>query len=143
MDWVHLIYELPAVAAGTVLLAYLLPWKLQPRFAPLLLFCVALAVMKLPPWIDLALAMTIPAAYLLGKLGVDLHSHEPLRIKLTGLKPLRVPLQEFAKRAYPDPAGVSETPSSGETEDQETAEVPGPAAHQEGRPRSFVPSLLG
>lgn len=137
MNYLHLIYQLPAVVAGTVTVAYVLPWKLAPRFAPLLMFAVALAVMRIPAWVCLALALTIPAAWLSGKLGIDLHSHEPLKIRLPQLRMTRMPLTEFAERAYPDPA---EDPD-GKTEPPGPAETRPPEPALASRSRSFVPDL--
>lgn len=139
MIYLHLVYQLPAVAAGTVTVAYLLPWRLAPRFAPLLMFAVALAVLRLPAWIDLALALTIPAAWLTGRLGIDLHSHEPLRVRLPELRLTKPPVQEYASKAYPDPA---ENPA-GPPGDDDGGPGGKPVPAGSGRAARFVPDLPG
>lgn len=102
--YLHLIYQLPAIVAGATLVAYLLPVKLPPRFAPLLLFIVGLLVMVLPWSVDIALALTIPAAWLQARLGIDLHSHEPLKLTVPKIRlPRKIPIRQFVTQAYPNP----------------------------------------
>ena len=129
MEYFHLIWQLPAIVAGTTMLAYLSPWKIQPRFMPLLMFIIGMIVLTCPPFVSLALGLTIPAAYLQNKLGIELHGHEPLNITLPKLpakirerfeKPL--PIQPYAGKAYPNPA---EEPEAGEHEDEPPEQEPG------------------
>lgn len=102
--YLHLIYQLPAIVAGATMAAYLLPVRLPPRYAPLLLFITGLIVMLLPEFIDMALALTIPAAWLQSKLGIDLHSHEPLKVSLPKIRlPKKIAIQQFVTQAYPNP----------------------------------------
>lgn len=135
MNYLKLIYEMPAVAAATTMIAYALPFRVTPRFVPALIFFVSMLVILLPVPVALALAMVIPAAWLLGILGVDLHGHDPLKIRLPKIRlPKTVPLQEFVTRAYPDPSEDG-MPPEGDSEDE-------PQASQTVRvAKSFIPRL--
>ena len=123
MEYLRLLYELPAIVAGTTIIAYMSPWKFQTRFLPLVMFLVGLLVLRVPELLDLALALTIPAAWLQERvLGISVDGHEPLKVPVRALKlPKRIQLRNFATRAYPDPN--TEVPQ----EPQETSDDPQPA----------------
>lgn len=130
MPYLRLLYELPAVVSGTTMIAYLLPFRFAPRFGPLLMFLVSLAVLAVPENVSLALALMIPAAWLQNVLGIDMHGHDPLVLRLPKIRLRRPVITEYADKAYPDPG------------DSVQEEAPREAA-QETRIRKFVPSLLG
>lgn len=144
MNYLQLIFELPALVSATVMIAYLLPVKFEPRFAPLLMFIVGLLVLNMPETIDMALCLALPAAWLQRLLGIDLHGHEPLNVgpavekarsaavaaRDRVRKPKPVELVEFATRAYPSP----------DAEAEPEAEDPEPPV-QAGTVKSFVPPL--
>lgn len=148
MNYYHLIYQLPAILAGTTIAAYLSPVKLPPRFAPLLMFLVGLIVLAVPEVVSMALALTVPAAWLQTIFKIDLHSHEPLKVTIPKVK-LRKPkfeLRNFITKAYPNPdAPVTEPADDADEEPlSERGEVPivksGAGATVSTVPR-YVPSL--
>lgn len=125
MEYLRLLYELPAIVAGTTILAYLSPVKIAHRFTPLLMFIVGLVVLQLPEFIDMALCLTIPAAWLLGQFSIDLHGHEPLKVSVKLPKlPNRIPIRQFVTRAYPDPAAETGEPDDEDESPTERGEVP-------------------
>lgn len=135
--YLRLIYQLPAIIAGTTMVAYLLPVKVPPRFAPLLLFITGLIVLMLPEFIDMALALTIPVAWIQSKLGIDLHSHEPLKITVPKIRlPKKLQIQQFVTQAYPDPEAEPAAQEAGEHEDAPPPEL------EPGDTVSTVPSFV-
>lgn len=135
MEYLKLLYELPAVLGGTLILAYASPWKLNLRHAPLMMFLVGLLVQFLPGFIDIALALVIPAGWLQAFLGIELAAHAPLKVTVPKL-PRKVQLQEFATRAYPNP----DDDSPERPDDEETPPEP-EESPQVNTVRSFVPKL--
>lgn len=136
--YLELIYQLPAIVAGTTLVSYLSPVKIVPRLMPLIMFVVALIVLALPAYPDLALAMTLPAAWLSHYLGISFHDHEPLGVPKIRL-PKRIEIQKFAAQAFPNPD--DETAGQG---DDEEDDAPPPDLEPGGTVstvRSFVPKL--
>lgn len=140
--YLRLIYQLPAIVSGATMVAYLLPVKLPRRFAPLLLFITSLLILLLPEIIDMALALTLPAAWLQDKLGIDLHSHEPLRITMPKIRlPKKIPIQQFVTRAYPHPDDTVPV-QEGTGQDEDPGEPPALEASQTvSTVKSFVPPL--
>lgn len=152
MEYLRLLYELPAIVAGTTMLSYLSPWKVQARFIPLLMFIVGLLVLTMPVVVSLALGLTIPAAWLQKQLGIVTEGHEPLNVgpvtaKVKGVvqkirdrygKPELI-IKKFVEHAYPSP--------DDETAGQDTSEVVDdePPEHEPGETVTdipkFVPSL--
>jgi hypothetical protein len=111
MDYVDLAWQLPAIVSGTTIVAYLWPRKMLPHFAPFLTFLVALVVLALPAYPDLALALVLPVAIIHKVVGVSLTGHDPVPVKLPTVKqvrekirPPKFQLKNFVTRAYPDPA---------------------------------------
>lgn len=140
MEYLRLLYELPAIVAGTTIVAYMSPWKFQARFLPLVMFIVGLLVLTMPQLIDMALCLTIPAAWLMQRvLGISVDGHDPLKIKLPVIRAPKFELRQFATKAYarpddPDeaedvPDDVDEPPE--QEESSQVSTVP-----------SYVPSLL-
>lgn len=141
MNYYHLFFQIPALVSGVTMVAYLLPVRFEPRFAPLLMFVIALLVLVMPVTIDMALCLALPAAWLQKFLGIDLHGNEPLNIgpAVEGAKKAaqaardrvrkRKPVEaiEYATKAFPSPDDVSEP-------DPEPPE-------QVSTVRSFVPAL--
>jgi hypothetical protein len=141
MEYLRLLYELPAIVSGCTMLAYLLPVKFEIRFAPLLMFVVALLVLWMPEFVDLALCLTIPATYFQENiLGIKMDGHEPLKLTVPKVKlPKRakpVPIQEFATQAYPDPAAE---PEDDEHSDDDPPKLEPPTVIS--TVKSFVPPL--
>lgn len=140
MEYLHLIWQLPAIVAGTTMLAYVSPWKIQPRFMPLLMFIIGMIVLTCPAFVSLALGLTIPAAYLQSKLGIDLHSHEPLKITLPQIRKPQVLLREFAARAYPSPADEAAGQDTSEVVEEHDPEDP--PKHEPGSNVTVVPNYV-
>lgn len=103
MEYFRLLYELPAVVAASTMLAFLSPWQFRSRFAPLIMFLAGLLVLMLPEFIDMALCITIPAAWLQSKLGIDMHGHEPLKLSLPVIRLKRAQVKQFVTSAFTDP----------------------------------------
>ena len=141
MEYLRLLYELPAIIAGTTIVAYMSPWKFQARFLPLVMFIVGLFVLTMPQLIDMALCLTIPAAWLMQRvLGISVDGHDPLKIRLPKVpdrwkKPL--PIQQFVTKAYPSPDSPAEDDA-----DEEIPPEPEESSQVSAVP-SYVPSLLG
>lgn len=138
MDYWHLIYVLPAIIAGTTILAYVSPWKFQARFTPLAMFLVGLLVLCMPEMIDMALALTLPAAWLQERiLGISFTAHDPLPVKfrMPDLRRPKVVLQQFVDRAYPNPDTVE---PQAEDPDEPPEHEPGDTVSTV---QSYVPAL--
>ena len=112
MDYLKLVFDLPAIVAGATILAYSLPVKLPPRCAPLLLFLTGILIWFLPAFIVFPLALTLPAAYLMKLLGIDMHSHDAadyskaVELTKTGARKARDRIkppvtQEYVTHGYP------------------------------------------
>lgn len=139
----RLLFEIPAILSGTVMVAYLWPKRITPHFVPALMFLVALVVLALPAYIDLALAVIPLVAKIQQYLGIDLTNHEPVKVPdLTNvrnrLRLSKATLQTFVTRAYPAPGTEAPEPvPEPEPEPPEQREVrAGPRL-----PRRFVPEL--
>lgn len=136
--YLHLLFQLPAIVAGTTMVSYLSPVKIPPRAMPLVMFLIGLIVLILPATPDLALALTLPAAWLSNYLGISFHSHEPLKVTLPEKLrlPKKITIQRFAAHAYPSPddeaAGQEIVEDAGEHEDAP------PTAHEAGTTVSTV-----
>lgn len=112
MEYLRLLYELPAITAGTTIVAYVSPWAFRSRFIPLVMFAVALVVLSIPQFADMALALTIPAAWVQEKLlGITIEGHEPLRVKLPVRRLRTLPVEQFVTSAFPGPG--SDDPGGG------------------------------
>lgn len=141
MDYLHLLWQLPAIVSGTTMLAYLWPRKITPHFVPLLTFIVALIVLALPGYIDIALALVLPVALLHSWLGVSLTGHDPIKAPSLKeirekIKPAKFELRQFVTRAY-TPGGAPEERAE-EVKDSPVAQEE-PA--QTSAVKSFVPEL--
>ena len=142
MEYLRLLYELPAIVAGTTIVAYMSPWKFQARLLPLVMFIVGLLVLLMPQLIDMALCLTIPAAWLMQRiLGIEVDNHEPLRVKLPTIRAPKFELRQFATRAFPNPLDDD----ADAPEDVEDVDDPPEReeSSQVSTVPSYVPSLLG
>lgn len=108
MEYLRLLYDLPAVVAGSVIVAYLSPWQFRARFAPLVMFVIGLLVLCAPQLVDLALALTIPAAWLVRALGIDVYGQVPLKVTLPRVRFRNVQVRQFVEGAYPVPGSDGE-----------------------------------
>lgn len=140
MEYLRLLYELPAIVSGTTILAYLSPWKIAHRFMPLIMFLMALTVLNVPEMFSLALCLAIPAAWLQAQLGIELHSHDPLRVTLPKLRKPKIEIRKFVTRAYPDPSQEDPEPEHDADDPEAPPEHEPPA--QVTAVKKFVPSLL-
>lgn len=136
MIYLHLLYELPAILAGTTLISYLSPWKMTARAVPLLMFVMALLVMLLPQIFGLALCLSLLAGWLADRLGMSFSGHDPVKVALPKLRRPKIQLRQFVTRAYPDPETLDA---------QEEDDVDEPPQQEAGDTvstvRSYVPAL--
>lgn len=157
MDLWKLLLWIPAIVSGTAMLGYIWPGHIKPHAVPVITFLVALVVLKLPEYPDLALALMPVVAIVQKFLGISLTDHEPL--KLPEMKKLRAqvdkisssktPLVNFVQRGY-GPAGQNKPVKPPETAADEPepekapAPLPKPSVSPTGRVkpfRSFIPAL--
>lgn len=137
MEYLRLLYELPAIMACSFIVANLLPVRIDTRVVPVIMFCAGLVVLALPAYVSLSLALTIPAALVMARLGMPLTAHEPIKYHVpkhikTKTKGLT---KTFASRAYVRPGE--------ETHEYLDADVPPeqPAGETHSSVKSFVPPL--
>lgn len=81
MNFLPLLWQVPAVFTAVPMVARLWPVKLAPRAIPLFYFIVALVVMALPGRVDLALAAAGLVSILHQHVGVKLSAEEPPDMK--------------------------------------------------------------
>jgi hypothetical protein len=146
MDYLHLLYQLPAVFTGSVMVSRLLPFKLDKRYGPLLTFLVALCVLLLPVLPDMALALIWPVDLLHRFHKTTVTGHEPVKVPGVAqvrkrLKPPRCDITKYATRAY---LRMGEEPApAGPPEDDEDAPGEVPVVKSDDPPaiRSYIPAL--
>lgn len=113
MEVIWIIVAVLAACSGSALVANLLPFSIDKKLNPLVMFIAALVALTLPHLIILALAMTIPMGIIYGWTGIRLQGHEPVHLPVAQAKalmnhlkpPKRVETSEFLTRSYPDPGG--------------------------------------
>ena len=113
MEFIWIIVALLAACSGSALVANLLPFSIDKKLNPLVMFLAALAALVLPHVIIIALAMTIPMGLIYGWAGIRLQGHEPVKLPVDEVKALakriKVPkkreVSTFLDKAYPDPGG--------------------------------------
>ena len=113
MEFIWIIIALLAACAGSALVANLLPFSIDKKLNPMVMFLSALLALALPHIIILALAMTIPMGLIYGWTGIRLQGHEPVKLPVDQAKALakrvKVPkkreVSTFLDRSYPDPGG--------------------------------------
>ncbi len=111
MEFIWIILAIFAAVAGSALVVNLLPFSIDKKLNPLVMFSAALTALVLPHIIVLSLAMTIPMGLIYGWTGVRLQGHEPVRVpvekirdNLVKLKPkAKVEVTDFLTRGYPLP----------------------------------------
>lgn len=109
----YLIAILAAVAIS-VMVTHVLPFSLDKRLNPWLMFGAALLALVLPHLLVFALAMTVPVSLICNFTGVRLQGHEPVQIPVhkivevaSKLKPPpKAEVKEFLTKEFPDPSGV-------------------------------------
>lgn len=121
MEYIWIIIALLAACSGSALVVNLLPFSVNKRLNPMVMFLSALIALTLPHVIILALAMTIPMGLIYGWTGIRLQGHEPVKLPVeqivsaskavsnrlsiitnTSKKP---EVSTFLDKAYPDPGG--------------------------------------
>lgn len=114
MEAIWILISILAAVAGSAMIANVLPFSIDKKFNPLVMFLAALAALVLPHIIILALAITIPMGLLYGWMGIRLQGHEPVKLpvkqvvtaakKLLPEKPIET--QEFLTTEFPNPDGI-------------------------------------
>lgn len=111
MEFIWIILAILAAVAGSALIANLLPFAIDKKLNPLVMFLSALVALVLPHILIIALAMTIPMGLLYGWTNIRLQGHEPVKLPVEQVKglakkvkiPKKVEVTEFLTREYPDP----------------------------------------
>jgi hypothetical protein len=111
MEIIVVIIAILAAVAGSALVVNLLPFSLDKRLNPLVMFLAALLALVLPHVVVLALAMTIPMGLIYGWTGVRLQGFDTVRVpvdkitdQLVRLKRTpKVEVKEILTREYPLP----------------------------------------
>lgn len=115
MEFIWIILAILAAVAGSALVANLLPFSIDKKLNPVVMFLSALIALVLPHILVLALAMTIPMGLIYGWTNIRLQGHDPVRLPVEqaiGLAkkiklPKKVEVSEFLTREYPDPTAES------------------------------------
>lgn len=131
-----LLYIVPAIISGTLLVSRVWPRRVTQRWVPLLMLGVGLVVLALPVALAVILAAMLPAAWLAGVMGLtfanDGADYSPA-VKATGRAGRKIaalsgalangvrqlahseeptPVTQYLTRAYPAP-GEAEEPTDG------------------------------
>jgi hypothetical protein len=115
----RLFFELPAAVALGPLVVNLLPFAIDKKFNPLVMFLCALVSMFLPVQVALALAICVPMGLIYGWVNIRLQGHEPVRIPVAQARDLVKrwnPLRktevtvDILTREYPEPEVVEVKP---------------------------------
>lgn len=117
MEILFYIIAILAAVAVSVMIVNVLPFSLDKKLNPWLMFASALLVLNLPHMIVFALAMTVPMGLVYGWTGVRLQGHVPVRLPVEQVKaltkyikiPKRHEVSTFLAKAYPDPEEVRES----------------------------------
>jgi hypothetical protein len=136
MDYWALIAELPAAISASALVVNLLPFSVDKKFNPLIMFVAALLSLFLPWKVVIALAMCIPMGFLYQWLGIRLQGHEPFKLPVremgATLRRLREhphQVMDILTRGFPNPAEQDEAddvPDEAEAPDDVPEMVPVP-----------------
>jgi hypothetical protein len=113
MEYLFILFAVAAAVAASVMIVNILPFSIDKKLNPWLMFGCALLMLNLPHMIVLALAMTIPMGLIYGWTGIRLQGHEPVRLPVEQVKglanhikiPKRQKVSQFLTREYPDPGG--------------------------------------
>jgi hypothetical protein len=112
MEWWKLLFEIPAAVTASVMIVNLLPFSLDPKLNPWLMFFAALMVLFLPWPVVVALAIAVPMGVIYGWTGVRLQGHAPVKLPIEQAKaltkmlkvPKKTEVREFLTKEYPDPS---------------------------------------
>jgi hypothetical protein len=121
MEFLRLLYEIPGAVTLAVMVAYALPFELDKKLNPLLMFLAALVCLFLPAQVTIALAMAVPMALVCGWTGVRLQGHTPVRLPTDEVRSLIAKARR--RRPETDPILTREYPSP---EEAEVVEAPVP-----------------
>lgn len=107
---VYLIAILAAVAASAMI-TNVLPFSLDKRLNPWVMFLAALLCLVLPHIIVFALAMTIPMGLIYGWTGIRLQGHTPVKLPVEEVKaltkklkiPKKTEVSIFLDQEFPNP----------------------------------------
>lgn len=125
-----LFYEIPAAISLGPLVVNLLPFSIDKKLNPLVMFLSALLTMLFPIGIDLALGMCIPIGFAYGQMGVRLQGHEPVHLPVEQARTVVHRVRERLRR--------EDIPTDGPSEDILTKEYPDPAKPPV---EKFIPEL--
>lgn len=111
MEYIWIIFAILAAVAGSVMVVNLLPFSIDKKLNPLVMFLAALVALVLPHLIVIALAMTVPMGLIYGWTGIRLQGHEPVKLPVAQVtelaKKIKVPkkteVTEFLSKEFPVP----------------------------------------
>jgi hypothetical protein len=111
MEIIVVIIAILAAVAGSALVVNLLPFSIDKRLNPLIMFLAAILALVLPHIVVLALAMTIPMGLIYGWTGVRLQGFDTVRVPVDRItdqlvkfkRTPKVEVKEILTRAYPLP----------------------------------------
>lgn len=114
MEAIWIIIAILAATAGSAMVVNILPFSVDRKLNPLVMFLAALCALGLPHLLVLALAMTIPMGLIYGWTGIRLQGHAPVKIpveqvltvakKLVPQRPVET--QAFLTTEFPNPDGI-------------------------------------
>jgi hypothetical protein len=115
MNYVSVLVALPAAVSASAIAVNLLPFSVDKKFNPLIMFASALLSLCLPWKIVIALAMCIPMGFLYQWLGIRLQGHEPFKLPVKEMNATIRRLREhppqvmdILTRGFPNPAEQDE-----------------------------------
>lgn len=90
----------------------LMPFSLDRKLNPWVMFLAALLVLFLPLHVVLALAMTVPMGLVYGWTGIRLQGHEPVKLPVKQVVdvakrikvPRKVEVTEYLSQEFPNPS---------------------------------------
>lgn len=114
MEAIWIIIAILAAVAGSAMVANLLPFSIDKKLNPLVMFLAALTALALPHIIILALAMTIPMGLIYGWTGIRLQGHTPVKLPIEEAKaltkrikiPKKAEVSVFLDKEFPNPEAV-------------------------------------
>lgn len=123
MGYIWILFALFAAVALAPMVVYVLPFSVDKKLNPAVMFLSALACLTLPHTIVIALALTVPMGLVFNWTGVRLQGHEPVRIRVPvldvrkGVLKLgslidrrKVPVTEVLTREFPLPESARYVP---------------------------------
>lgn len=111
MNYWMLIAEIPAAVAASVMFVNVMPFSIDPKLNPWVMFLAALLVLFLPLPIVLALAMTIPMGLIYRYNSIRLQGHAPVKLPVSQVlgaaKKIKIPkkvvVQDILQTEFPNP----------------------------------------